>query len=47
MFKTHANGYIALKDQLGRTKPIEEMTEVERLRLKKRQLKTQIKEQEV
>lgn len=47
VFKTHANGYIALKDQLGRTKPIEEMTEVERLRLKKRQLKTQIKEQEV
>ena len=47
MLKTTTNGYIALKDRLGWTKPIEKMTEVERLRLKKRQLKIQIKEQEV
>lgn len=47
VLKAKASGYTALKDHRGRTKPSEEMTEVERLRLENRQLKTQIKEQEV
>lgn len=47
VLKSKDNGYAALKDNRGRTKPVEEMTELERLKLENRQLKAQIKEQEV
>lgn len=47
VLKSKDGGYTALKDGRGRTKPVEEMTEVERLKLENRQLKAQLKEQEV
>lgn len=47
VLKSKGGGYTALKDGRGRTKPVEEMTEVERLKLENRQLKAQLKEQEV
>lgn len=47
VLKSKNGGYTALKDRRGRTKPVEEMTEVERLKLENRQLKAQLKEQEV
>ncbi|KRN02129.1 transposase [Levilactobacillus senmaizukei DSM 21775 = NBRC 103853] len=47
VLKSKDGGYKTLKDRRGRTKPIEEMTEVERLKLENRQLKSQLKEQEV
>ncbi|PTM21066.1 transposase, partial [Lactobacillus sp. PFC-70] len=45
--KAEQNGYPALKDRRGRTKPREEMTELERLKLENRQLRTKLKEQGV
>ena len=47
VLKSEKDGYIALKDGRGRTKSVDEMTEVERLKLENRQLKTKLKEQEV
>nr|WP_191980466.1 helix-turn-helix domain-containing protein [Levilactobacillus namurensis] len=47
VLKAKNGGYPALKDRRGRTKSREEMTEVERLRLENRQLKTQLREQEI
>jgi len=47
VLKSKGNGYVALKDGRGRTKPVKEMTEVERLQLENRQLKAKLKEQEV
>ncbi|WP_143464127.1 helix-turn-helix domain-containing protein [Levilactobacillus enshiensis] len=47
VLKSKENGYAALKDGRGRTKSIEEMTEVEKLQLENRQLKAKLKEQEV
>ncbi|MFC6294101.1 helix-turn-helix domain-containing protein [Lactiplantibacillus daoliensis] len=47
VLKSRENGYAALKDGRGRTKPVKEMTEVERLQLENRQLKAKLKEQEV
>ncbi|MCT4491226.1 transposase, partial [Levilactobacillus parabrevis] len=47
VLKSKDGGYTALMDGRGRTKPVEEMTEVERLKLENRQLKAQLKEQEV
>jgi len=47
VLKSKESGYAALKDGRGRTKPVEKMTEVERLKLENRQLKAKLKEQEV
>ncbi|WP_143464217.1 helix-turn-helix domain-containing protein, partial [Secundilactobacillus pentosiphilus] len=47
VIKSKSSGYPALKDRRGRTKPETEMTEIERLKLENRQLKAQLKEQEV
>lgn len=47
VLKAEQNGYPALKDRRGRTKPREEMTELERLKLENRQLRTKLKEQGV
>lgn len=47
VLKSKKSGYAALKDGRDRTKPVEEMTEVERLKLENRQLKAKLKEQEV
>lgn len=47
VLKSEKDGYIALKDGRGRTKPVDEMTELDQLKLENRQLKTKLKEQEV
>jgi len=47
VLKSKEAGYVGLKDGRGRTKPVEEMTEIERLKLENRQLKAKLKEQEV
>ncbi|KRK73107.1 transposase [Levilactobacillus namurensis DSM 19117] len=47
VLKAKSGGYPALKDRRGRTKSREEMTEVKRLKLENRQLKTQLREQEI